>query len=100
MLEQGLISFYISKIQTIGVRALAGEDVQKPLQGVMAEALTHLGSVKTSDPQKNLKAMAGQLTLLAEHTHPSQEPYRATADSAALMVRRHLETLQSPVGVS
>jgi hypothetical protein len=93
MLEQGLISFYISKVQTIGVRALAGEDFQKPLQGVMNEAFTHLGSVKTSDPQKNLKAMAGQLTLLAEHTHPSQPQYRATADYASVLVRKHLETL-------
>ena len=94
MLEQGLISFYISKIQTIGVRALTGEDVHKSLQSVVAEALAHLGSVKTSDPTKNLKALAGQLALLAEHTHPSQGPYRETADSAALIVRRHLEAME------
>ena len=94
MLEQGLISFYISKVQTIGVRALAGEDFQKPLHGLMAEAFTHLGGVKTSDPHKNLKAMAGQLTLLAEHTHPSQTQYRATAECASVLVRKHLEALQ------
>ena len=94
MLEQGLISFYISKVQTIGVRALAGEPYEKPLQGVMAEALTHLGSVKTSDPHKNLKAMAGQLTLLAEHAHPAQPLYRETADYAAKLVRKHLAVLE------
>ena len=99
MLDQGLISFYISKIQTIGVRALAGEDYHKPLQSVMAEAVTHLSGSHACDPQKNLKALAGQLTLLAEHTHPSQGPYRATADSAAQMVRSHLETVQPKVGV-
>jgi hypothetical protein len=95
MLEQGLISFYLSKVQTIGVRALAGEDYQKPIQSVMAEALAHLGSIKTSDPQKNLKAMAGQLTLLAEHAPPSQAPYRATADYAAQLVHRHLDAPQA-----
>jgi hypothetical protein len=94
MLEQGIISFYISKVQTIGVRALAGEDPHKPLQNLMGEAFAHLGSIKTSDPQKNLKAMAGQLTLLAEHTHPSQPLYRAAVEDAAALVRRHLETLQ------
>jgi len=92
MLEQGLISFYISKVQTIGVRALAGEDFHKPLQGVMAEAFTHLGSVKASDPLKNLKAFASQLALLAEHAPPSQAAYRATAEYAAGLVRSHLET--------
>ena len=95
MLEQGLISFYISKVQTIGVRALAGEDFHKPLQGVMGEAITHLGAVKASDPLKNLKALAGQLTLLAEHAPPSQAPYRATAECAAHLVRQHLEAAQA-----
>ena len=93
MLEQGLISFYISKVQTIGVRALAGEDHHKALQSLMSEAFAHLGSVKTTDPSKHLKAMAGQLALLAEHTHPSQPQYRATVDEAATLVRRHLEAL-------
>ena len=91
MLEQGLISFYISKVQTIGVRALAGEDIQKPIQGVMAEAFAHLGSIKTSDPHKNLKAMAGQLAILAEHTHPSQPLYRATVEFAQALLRQHLQ---------
>jgi hypothetical protein len=95
MLEQGLISFYISKVQTIGVRALAGEPFQKPVEGVMAEAFAHLSGAHTRDPLKNLKAMAGQLTLLAEHTHPSQEPYRACAEFAAGLVRKHLAAQQA-----
>jgi len=94
MPEQGLISFYISKVQTIGVRALAGEDFHKPLQAVMAEAITHLGGLQTGDPHKNLKAIAGQLALLAEHAPASQAPYRATAEYAAALVRKHLEAAQ------
>jgi hypothetical protein len=93
MLEQGLISFYISKVQTIGVRALAGEDPHKALQSLMSEAFAHLSSVKTTDPSKHLQAMAGQLTLLAEHTHPSQPQYRATVDEAAALVRHRLQEL-------
>ena len=70
---------------------MAGEDFQKPLQGVMAEACTHLGSIKTSDPQKNLKAMVGQLAILAEHTHPSQPLYRAAVEYAQALLRQHLQ---------
>lgn len=97
MLEQGLISFYISKVQTIGVKALAGEDYVKPIEKVLDEAFTHLGGVKTSDPLKNLKAMACQLTLLAEHTHASQPQYRATVDYASGLVRKHLAFLEASV---
>jgi len=35
--------------------------------------------------------MAGQLAILAEHTHPSQPLYRAAVEYAQALLRQHLQ---------
>jgi len=93
MHDEGLIHIYISKIQTIAAKALAGEPFESPTEKVVIEAVSHIKGVKTSNPLENLQAFAGRLNLLAEITHPSQPKYQATIQYACELVRKQVASL-------
>jgi hypothetical protein len=93
MHEEGLVRIYISKVQAIGVKALAGESFEEPINQIIAEAIEHIAEVKTSAPKDNFQAMAGQFDIEAEITSSTQPQYRATLEYASKLVHKHLDSL-------
>jgi hypothetical protein len=81
--EEGLIAQYVHKIQALGVRAEAGEDVSGAVDTVVTKAVEHFRIVESSDPQANLTAFKGRLGILAETAHASQPAFKHTLQHAA-----------------
>ena len=76
--EEGLISQYVEKIQSLGVRAESGEAVDSAVVLAIKSACEHFRIVTTSDPAANLATFKGRLKSSAELTHNSQPTYKRT----------------------
>lgn len=76
---------YFKKIETLAALSVYGQNVKIAIHRIAKDAC-HSAAIKADDPKAYLLALKGQLTALADRTHPSMPGYKKTLEYAASLL--------------
>ncbi|WP_156941154.1 hypothetical protein [Cobetia crustatorum] len=71
--EEGLIDRYLSKINSLCVKAIEGEEVKPQVEAVVKEACEDFATVVTSPANANLRTFRGRLKIKLESASQTEE---------------------------
>ena len=93
MHDAGLIRMHLDKIRQISVKAATTEDdFSIEIDQAIADAISHISIVKTSDPTENLQAFAGQLNVFDQIETPSFPRQQEAMKYASASFKKQIES--------